>query len=120
MQTKTNAILLFFGASILLAACDRASNKLVGHAYYVQPVNTLMKLKLNMSLTNIVHEYKSNNEVSIITYIGKEATKSETQSYSFDGSVYKLGDENYDVIFKGDTAIFSINGDVMLKLEQIK
>lgn len=103
-----------------VAGCSDMANRLVGHTYMVAPVNSLMQMKLNMNLANIVHEYKSNDEVLITTYIGKEATKKESQSYSFDGATYTMDNEHYDVTFIGDTAIFSVNGDVLFRLEPVK
>jgi hypothetical protein len=48
------------------------------------------------------YKYKSNDEVLSTTYIGKVATKKESQSY--------------DVTFTGDTALFSVNGDMLFRL----
>jgi hypothetical protein len=103
-----------------LNSCSQEPNRLVGHTYMVDPVSSLMQMKLNMSLANIVHEYKSNDEVLITTYFGKEATKKESQSYSFDGDTYTIDNEHYDVTFTGDTALFSVNGDVLFRLEPVK
>jgi hypothetical protein len=71
-------------------------------------------------MATIEHEYKSNDEVLITTYIGKEATKKESQSYTFDGAAYTMDNEHYDVTFAGDTASFSVNGEVLFRLEPVK
>src|ERR1041385_7009561 len=93
--------------TVFFNGCSEKSNRLVGHSYIVEPVNSILKLKLMMSLATIVHEYKSNHEVLITTYIGKEATSKEVQSYTFDGTTYQLNNDIYDVAFSGDTALFT-------------
>jgi len=47
-------------------------------------------------------------------------TKKESQSYSFDGATYTMDNEHYDVTFTGDTAVFSVNGNVLFRLEPVK
>jgi hypothetical protein len=109
--------LIFTG---FFAGCSNAPNRLVGHTFVVAPVSSIFKMKLGMSMATIEHEYESNHEVLITTYIGTQATKKESQPYSFDGSTYKLDNENYDVKFAGDTALFSVNGNMLFRLEQVK
>jgi hypothetical protein len=114
-----NSFLLLAVIAVCFAGCSSAPNRLVGHTYIVAPVNSMMQLKLNMTLTNIVHEYKSNDEVLITTYVGKEPTKKESQPYSFDGATYSMENDHYDVTFSGDTAVLSINGDAQFRLEPV-
>lgn len=119
---KSRFFLLFLAVlTVCFSNCsDGIPNKLVGHTYIIAPVNSVFKMKLGMSMATIEHEYNSNREVQITTYIGKEATKKESMAYSFDGSIYKLDNERYDVSFAGDTAVFSVNGDVLFRLEPVK
>jgi hypothetical protein len=105
---------------LFFAGCSEEPNRLVGHTYVIAPVSSIFKMKLGMSMATIEHDYKSNDEVLITTYIGKEATKKESQSYSFDGETYTMENEHYDVTFSGDTALFSVNGDVLFRLDPVK
>jgi hypothetical protein len=106
--------------ALCFVGCSEEPNRLVGHTYVIAPVSSIFKMKLGMSMATIEHEYKSNDEVLITTYIGKEATKKESQSYTFDGAAYTMDNEHYDVTFAGDTASFSVNGEVLFRLEPVK
>lgn len=117
---KKVLFLIVFLVIALFSCSDGVRNRLVGHTYVLAPVSSIMKMRLGMGMATIEHEYKSNHEVKITTYIGKEATKKESMTYSFDGSIYKLDNERYDVSFDGDTVMFSVNGDVLFRLEQLK
>jgi hypothetical protein len=118
-EIASSYLVLIFLAVCLLG-CSEEPNRLVGHTYVIAPVSSIFKMKLGMSLATIEHEYKSNDEVLITTYIGKEATKKESQSYTFDGTTYTLDNEHYDVTFNSDTAVFSVNGDVLFRLDPVK
>ncbi len=117
---KKVLFLIVFLAIALFSCSDGVRNRLVGHTYVLVPVSSIMKMRLGMRMATIEHEYKSNHEVQITTYIGKEATKKESMTYLFDDSVYKLDNERYDISFDRDTAIFSVNGDVLFRLEPLK
>lgn len=105
---------------ITFFSCSGTPNKLNGHKYMVKPLNTLMQMRLGFGMINIVHEYKSNRTVEISTFVGKEATKKERQSYLIKENTYSMDGEVYDLSFQGDTAILSINGDKVFELQPIK
>jgi len=119
---KSSSILLLLPMiAIYFSSClDGMPNRLVGHTYRIVPVNSEFKMKLGMNMATIEHEYTSNHEVLITTYIGKKATKKESMAYSLDDSIYKLDNERYDVSFDRDTAVFSVNGDVLFRLDPMK
>jgi len=119
---KSSSILLLLPMlTIYFSSCsDGAPNRFVGHTYKIVPVNSVFKMKLGMSMATIEHEYTSNHEVLVTTYIGKKATKKESMAYSLDDSIYKLDNERYDVSFAGDTAVFAVNGDVLFGMVRVK
>jgi hypothetical protein len=94
---------------LIATSCQFKNNRLVGHTYIIKPINEAVRLKLEFSSAQITHTYVSNSDVNVVTYINGEPTKTEDLSYSFDGSTYKMDDEVYNVVFKGDTVVLSVD-----------
>lgn len=101
---------------ILFTSCQLTPNKLVGHSYIIHPVNDALKLRLLMGLNTITHEYENNSAVKVVTWQGKEPVKSEELNYSIDGNTYRMDNEVYDLSFRKDTVILSIQGSEYIRL----
>lgn len=101
---------------VLFTSCQLTPNKLIGHSYIIHPVNDALKLRLLMGLNTITHEYESNSTVKVVTWQGKEPIKSEELSYSIDGDTYKMDNEVYDLSFRKDTVVLSMEGSEYIRL----
>lgn len=116
---QTRTIMLFMIA--VLTSCEQQpNNRLVGHTYTIAPINKALRLKLTFSLAKITHEYESNSAVKVVTYLNGEPSKTEELSYSFDGSTYRMDNEVYNVVFKGDTVVLKIDSSEFLNLVPVK
>jgi hypothetical protein len=107
-------------AVVAITSCNVVDNRLVGHTYIIKPVNSALRLRLLMGLNNITHEYENNHTVKVVTYQGKEPIKSEELRYSFTGTTYRIDDEVYNVSFKDDTVVLSIDSSEYLRLVPVK
>lgn len=101
---------------ILLASCQLKPNRLVGRSYIIHPVNNALKFRLLMGLNTITHEYKNNSTVKVVTWQGKEPIKSEELDYEINDDTYRIDNEVYDLSYKKDTVILSIEGSEYIRL----
>ncbi|MCW3108673.1 MAG: hypothetical protein JWQ09_3179 [Segetibacter sp.] len=105
-----------FGILVLFSSCNYVNNSLVGHSYILKPINSALQFRLMMGLNTIVHEYQSNSTVKVTTWQGKEPLKSEELSYSVSINEYKIDNEVYDLSFKHDTVVLSIQGEEYIQM----
>jgi hypothetical protein len=103
-----------------ICSCKTETNRLVGHSYTISPINDAVRLKLSFSSAKITHEYENNSTVRVVTYIYGTPSKTEELSYSVDGNTYTMDNEVYNLSFKNDTVVLSVDTAEFIRLIPIK